>query len=171
MLTLRRFLHHNTIFLKIKVARHNSSLNKFILFRSCIQKKDYILIIQYRASQGFIKCPPIINEHHFNLFSNRPIHVKFFYMIFILIQVFILLCLKVGLYGIMIKAFFRHFLIFSLNSLFLDSFSFQKTLSMLNLFSSEMCISPRPINDKNESSTKICTLFNYVSLYVFYSKR
>lgn len=115
--------------------------------------------------------PPIINEHHFNLFSNRPIHVKFFYMIFILIQVFILLCLKVGLYGIMIKAFFRHFLIFSLNSLFLDSFSFQKTLSMLNLFSSEMCISPRPINDKNESSTKICTLFNYVSLYVFYSKR
>lgn len=171
MLTLRRFLHHNTIFLKIKVARHNPSFNKFILFRSCIQKKDYILIIQYRASQGFIKCPPIINEHHFNLFSNRPIHVKFFYMIFILIQVFILLCLKVGLYGIMIKAFFRHFLIFSLNSLFLDSFSFQKTLSMLNLFSSEMCISPRPINDKNESSTKICTLFNYVSLYVFYSKR
>lgn len=171
MLTLRRFLHHNTIFLKIKVARHNPSFSKFILFRSCIQKKDYILIIQYRASQGFIKCPPIINEHHFNLFSNRPIHVKFFYMIFILIQVFILLCLKVGLYGIMIKAFFRHFLIFSLNSLFLDSFSFQKTLSMLNLFSSEMCISPRPINDKNESSTKICTLFNYVSLYVFYSKR
>lgn len=171
MLTLRRFLHHNTIFLKIKVARHNPSFNKFILFRSCIQKKDYILIIQYRASQGFIKCPPIINEHHFNLFSNRPIHVKFFYMIFILIQVFILLCLKVGLYGIMIKAFFRHFLIFSLNSLFLDSFSFQKTLSMLNLFSSEMCISPRPINDKNESSTKICTLFNYVLLYVFYSKR
>lgn len=171
MLTLRRFLHHYTIFLKIKVARHNPSFNKFILFRSCIQKKDYILIIQYRASQGFIKCPPIINEHHFNLFSNRPIHVKFFYMIFILIQVFILLCLKVGLYGIMIKAFFRHFLIFSLNSLFLDSFSFQKTLSMLNLFSSEMCISPRPINDKNESSTKICTLFNYVSLYVFYSKR
>lgn len=170
MLTLRRFLHHNTIFLKIKVARHNPSFNKFILFRSCIQKKDYILIIQYRASQGFIKCPPIINEHHFNLFSNRPIHVKFFLHDFYF-DPSVYICFKVGLYGIMIKTFFRHFLIFSLNSLFLDSFSFQKTLSMLNLFSSEMCISPRPINDKNESSTKICTLFNYVSLYVFYSKR
>lgn len=112
--------------------------------------------------------PPIINEHHFNLFSNRPIHVKFFLHDFYF-NPSVYICFKVGLYGIMIKTFFRHFLIFSLNSLYLDSFSFQKTLSMLNLFSSEMCISPRPLNDKNESSTKICTLFNYVSLYVFYS--
>lgn len=128
MLTLRRFLHHNTIFLKIKVARHNPSFNKFILFRSCIQKKDYILIIQYRASQGFIKCPPIINEHHFNLFSNRPIHVKFFLHDFYF-DPSVYICFKVGLYGIMIlKDPFSSFSHFQLKQLVFRQFFLSKNI-------------------------------------------